>query len=133
MRVLLGGIHCSASRAAVASWPGHLGEMQQQPEPEPADEVSPFSGVLSPELAADTAWCTAHAGQLISEIDRFARGAGRAARAQAATAAVRRRRVDRLRLDGRVRYSAGLVVRGGGAGYRERERRLAVRSRLAHT
>eukprot|EP01043_Picozoa_sp_COSAG02_P010034 COSAG02_NODE_346_length_24113_cov_13.213001_24_plen_220_part_00 len=50
----------------MASWPGHLGEMQQQPEPEPADEVSPFSGVLSPELAADTAWCTAHAAQLRS-------------------------------------------------------------------
>lgn len=36
-----------------------------QPEPE-GDDVSPFSGVLTSELAADTAWCTAHAAQLRS-------------------------------------------------------------------
>lgn len=38
-------------------------------EPEPAvteDEVSPFTGTLTPDLAADTAWCTQHATQLRS-------------------------------------------------------------------
>ena len=39
--------------------------MSAEPEPEAEDDtVSPFTGDLTPELAADSAWCAAHAPQL---------------------------------------------------------------------
>lgn len=41
--------------------------MAAEPEPTAEDDaVSPFTGSLTPDLAADTAWCTSHAAQLRS-------------------------------------------------------------------
>ena len=39
--------------------------MSAEPEPEAEDDtVSPFTGDLTPELAADSAWCAAHAPEV---------------------------------------------------------------------
>lgn len=66
MRMLAASMALPDAAAVPAAVESTAMATQPEPEPQEADAVSPFTGSLTPELAADTAWCTAHAAQLRS-------------------------------------------------------------------